>query len=187
MRPLLRGTKRLFTGAVLLLAMLAGPRARADEPDPPNAAAVTPPRRGFGAQIVLADLGMLLLGGVIAAQTQQPFVAAGAYAVGAPAVHVYHGDYGGAGLSFVLHATLPLGLGYLLYKSARCADDDVKGWCEDVSFFLGASLGVIAATTVDAAALSPPPFFHDGDDAPTTVVVPVASRGGFALRLTKTF
>lgn len=168
-----------------LVATLVSARARADvDPEQPAPSATASPA-GFGGQIIIADLATLLLGGVIAAQTQQPLVAPGAYALGAPAVHVYHGDYGGAGISFGLHAVLPLGLGYLLLKSSRCANDDLQGFCQEASFFLGASLGVIAATTVDAAALSPPPFFH-GDTA-TTVVVPVASRGGFALRLTKTF
>jgi len=161
--------------ALAVLLLLAGAHARADEPSSPT----------FGGQIVLADLGMLALGGLFAAQTQQPFVVIGAYALGAPLVHVYHEDYGGSALSFALHATLPLGLGYLIYKSSSCANDEVQGLCEGVHFFLGATLGVIAATTIDAIAFSPPPFLRKDD--PTTAVVPVALRGGFALQLSRTF
>jgi hypothetical protein len=127
---------------------------------------------------------MLLLGGIFAAQTHQPFVAPAFYALGAPAVHLYHDDFGGGAISLALHTTLPLGLGYLMYKGTSCANDDL-GLCEGVHFLLGAALGVIAATTIDAAALSPPPFHSD--DGSSTVIVPVASRGGFALRLTRTF
>jgi hypothetical protein len=161
--------------ALAIFLLLAGARAQADD-DPP---------RPFGAQVVLTDLGMLALGGIVAAQTQQPLFVVGTYALGAPLVHVYHEDYGGSAISFALHATLPLGLGYLLYKGSSCANDELSGFCDGMHFFLGATLGVIAATTIDALAFSPPPFLRK--DTPTTAVVPVALRGGFALQLSRRF
>jgi hypothetical protein len=109
----------------------------------------------FRKPLLWVDIGMLALGGLIAAQVKQPVFMAAAYAAGAPAVHAYYGDYWGAAPSFALHGILPIGFGYLTYKAgaSHCHGlDETEGWCDGVDFAFGAIVGVILASTIDIGA-----------------------------------
>lgn len=133
----------------------------------------------FRGQIVLADLGAIVLGGILAAQAKQPAFLA-TYAIGAPLVHLYHRDRSGAAISLALHTIAPVALGYLTYTAGRggCAkQDELTGWCDFVDLGLGVLAGALMATISDAVFLSGP---RPGTPSVATLVpsASVTSAGG---------
>ena len=81
------------------------------------------------------------------------------YVVGAPLIHVVHGEGGRGGTSLVLRVALPLVGVYAGQALARrsCSGDDLD--CDDGSFggaILGLGLGVLTAMVVDAALIARP-------------------------------
>jgi hypothetical protein len=130
-----------------LLIALAPLAARADEAPPP-------PRRWFGWQTLLADVGAFGLAAVLAENDGPGTVAFAAYCLGSPAIHLANGDPGGAGGSLALHLFLPAG-GAL--AGAAAASGCEKGWldfCQLEAAAEGALIGLVLTTLLDTAVLA---------------------------------
>ena len=136
------------------------PRRRAPRPEPES----TPPSASYGGQIVLADLGALLVGGVVSAVSNSGIPLVAAWTFTSPAVHLAHDHPGTAGASALLHLGLPL-LGVVVGAAIPCSnagsDSDVP--CGFGNVIVGGTLGMIGATVIDAAWLAhfpEPPSNH---------------------------
>lgn len=105
--------------------------------------------KSYGLQIVAIDAAAIL-GGVAA---QNGGVLFGAYVLGGPMVHAANG--GGAKVlgSLALRAGLPLG-GALLGAAATNCDNSDELLCGLGEIAIGALIGVVTATTIDAAVLA---------------------------------
>jgi len=144
-------------GPALVLALLAAApagQAHADTPTPAPAQAPfsdppPPPTYvdHFGGQILFVDLGSAVVG---VASGGVGFIS---YPFGAPIVHLAHHDYGGAGLSFLLHAGAPIGAG-LIGASIETRNGCSGEVCGLGGFLLGGLLGAAIATTADVALLA---------------------------------
>jgi hypothetical protein len=158
----------LACAAILLLSLSSANAASADEDDagqPAPAAASTPASsvretRWYGWQTMLVDIGSVGLGVAAgrAAGTGTGFaVALTGYAVGAPIVHLAHGEGGDAGVSVGLRLGLPLVAGLIGYGIGAasfqgCAPGDwfcSRDWSAGIGAVLGAGVGAVGAVILD--------------------------------------
>jgi hypothetical protein len=105
----------------------------------------------YGWQVMLADAATI---GVTIA-SQNPYVFAGSYLIGAPVVHAVHERGGASVASLGLRVALPVVGGMLGSAAARCGhpngDADFCGFGEVI---VGFGAGLLLASAIDAAALS---------------------------------
>jgi hypothetical protein len=159
--------KQLFVVVLLLAILSSTARAQAadgddeDPPPPPRPAAIMRapapvvdadpllPAAGeaseerYGLQVVAIDAAALVLGLL----TRNPGVLLVGYAVGAPLVHVAHGNAGRAMASLAMHGGVPLGIGGAL--SSGCDNHFCAG-----PVFVGVGIAALVVTTIDAALLA---------------------------------
>ncbi len=177
-----RRQARCFWSAALALsvlgASLAGPSAKAQSPDPATppeesldpspgqawAAGRTTPDASYGADIVLADVSVVAFGTALFVTTKNSthnsilLVDALAWSLVSPVVHAAHGRPGWGAASLLLHVGLPVAGAFVGAKTASCPaireDSDPDPLCGIVNVFVGAGLGLISATILDAAILA---------------------------------
>jgi hypothetical protein len=177
-----RRPARCFRSAPLALSVLgvalAGPSAKAQSSDPaappdesrdpsPGQAwtsGPTTPDASYGADIVLADVSVIALGTALFAATKSSdhsailLIDALAWSLTSPLVHAAHGRPGWGAASLLLHVGLPLAGAFVGAKSVDCpvirADSDPDPLCGAVNVVVGAGLGLISATILDAAILA---------------------------------
>lgn len=167
---------------IALVLVLAASAARADEATPggpPAAYAPMPPAepapsRWYGWQTLTTDGASLLVAimGGAASSSGIGYVGLGGYLLGAPVVHLAHGNPGRGAASFVLRAGLPVlgfAAGYALFHhpDRSSGDWNFSGLGEGALMALG---GMGACVALDAAlfaresspdeerAPSPPPY-----------------------------
>ena len=126
------------------------PRRPAPRPDPES----SPPSASYGGQIVLADLGGLLVGGVLSAASNSVIPLVATWTFTSPAVHLAHDHPGTAGASALLHLGLPL-LGAFVGAAKPCSNKgDSEIPCGFANAVMGGMFGMVGATVVDAAVLA---------------------------------
>ncbi|HEU4405157.1 MAG TPA: hypothetical protein VFS43_07690 [Polyangiaceae bacterium] len=128
----------------------------------PKRAEPPPPRvEWYGWQTIATDLAAVAFVGAGASDEEDGGVALlglGTYLLGAPIVHAANGQFGKGVASLGLRVGVPVAgaLGGLMLGSATCREDD--GWNENVcplgQAALGSLLGILAASTLDAAVLA---------------------------------
>ena len=156
----------VFLAASLALAPAL---ARGDEEQPP--------RRWYGWQIMIADaavagltLGLATVGtDTGGAGVALGILAASAFALVPPAIHLAHGSSRDALLSFAVR-TAPIGLGLLLFAATTRHTDCGEG-CAQLAFPLFGAIGSGVGMIVDWAAFSTEP-------APPVAIGPVLGPGG---------
>ena len=152
-----------FTSTAASTDVLAGPPGMTDPIDLQQAPAATRTVK-YGHHILLADLA--LLGAAIGTEKGE-FILAGL--ISGPIVHLIHGESGGAGLSFLSRAVLPIG-GAFAGAALTCASTNDE-LCALPGVILGGGGGIVAALMVDYFALA------RKEVAATPSVLPVASVG----------
>ena len=125
-------------------------RTRTPEPPPTEAS----PSESYGLQIVLADLGGLVLGGGVSAATGNGVPVVLPWIFASPIVHGVHGHPGTAAISALLHVGAPLvgAIGGAMIPCTGSKDSDVP--CELGGALAGFGVGMIGATVIDAAVLA---------------------------------
>jgi hypothetical protein len=158
----------LTCAAILLLSLSSANAASADDDDadPPAPAAASTPAssapetRWYGWQTILVDIGSVGLGVAVgrAAGTGAGLaVGLTGYAIGAPIVHLAHGEGGDAGVSVGLRLGLPLVAGLIGYGIGAasfqgCAPGQwfcSRDWSAGIGAFLGADVGALGAVILD--------------------------------------
>ena len=127
------------------------PARRAPSPEPES----TRPSASYGGQIVLADLGALLVGGILSAASNSGVPLVATWTITSPCVHLAHNHPGAAGASALLHLGLPV-LGVVVGAAIPCSNkgNDSEVPCGFANVLLGGTLGVVGATVIDAAVLA---------------------------------
>jgi hypothetical protein len=127
------------------------PVAPAPAPAAPEAPA--PVVDHFPLQILGADLAALTLGTTLAAATGEPAFLL-SFLLAAPTVHAAHGDAAGAVISGVLHIGGPLLGAYTGYAIDAASCGAGEWFCGLGGFLVGAGVGTLLATGIDAGFLS---------------------------------
>jgi hypothetical protein len=127
------------------------PVRRAPRPEPEPA----PPSASYGGRIVLADLGALLVGGILSAVSNSGVPLVATWTLTSPAVHLAHNHPGTAGASALLHLGLPV-LGVVVGAAIPCSNkgNDSEVPCGFANVLFGGMFGAIGATAIDAAFLA---------------------------------
>jgi hypothetical protein len=136
-----------------------------------------PPRRWYGWQIMIADgaiagltLGLATVGtDTGGAGVALGILAASAFALVPPAIHLAHGSSRDALASFAVR-TVPIGLGFLVFGLTTRHTDCAEG-CAQLAFPLFGAIGSGIGMIVDWAAFSSEP-------APAVAIGPVLGPGG---------
>jgi hypothetical protein len=105
--------------------------------------------RSYGLHIVGIDAASIVAG----AATGRGEVFVAGWLLGAPLVHLAHGNPGRALGSLALHAGLPLAGALVGFAAESCGPTD-GAFCGLGGAIIGTGLGMIAATSIDAAALA---------------------------------
>ena len=192
-RPVRRGTSWLLA-AVLATTASSSRAARADE-------APAPARTSwYGWQTLLSDAGAIGLWSLAAVVDDAQYgstswrsyqawstalTASGfaVYGLGAPAIHLAHGDAGKAGESLAIRVGLPLGgalLG-LLVGATACGASEGEVPCPLITGVLGFVAGGIAAMTVDAVLVAREPVRAATGTRFQTIFIPASGGGTFTL------
>jgi hypothetical protein len=118
----------------------------------------------YGWQTLLADgASFTLLFSSLASDSGQalPALGLGAFLLGGPVIHLAHDRGGVAAGSLALRVGLPVAGGFIGLKASECkrvndysCDDPGEGLAVVVGTFLGASVGALVASGIDAAALA---------------------------------
>jgi hypothetical protein len=74
------------------------------------------------------------------------------YFVGAPIVHIAHGRYGRAGVSFAIRTGLPMALGAFAAQFKSCSPNEF--FCGLDEFATGFAVGAVAAAVVDSTLIA---------------------------------
>jgi hypothetical protein len=205
----------LRPGALLAIAVLTAPVTAFAQGDPaardyerPDVAATAPNRTGsdeaptaepvmhwYGWQTLVVDLSAgALAGGAGFYEPALLGTAVGAYFVGGPIVHAAHGRWAATGTSIALRVGIPAGAAFVGagLGAVSCGATGVDGSggggipCYVVGAGLGAILGALTASLVDAFALATEPEPRASDKpsvAPTVSLV----RGGGSVGLVGQF
>jgi hypothetical protein len=183
----------LALGSLLALTPLAA-RAESTPPSDAPSASVDPPRRQrewYGWQTLLADTASFAVFFTAAHHDSTGAVdlGMGTFALVPPVIHLAHENAGGAGLSVALRLGLPLAGGLIGNAAANPKDD----WQPLIDIYLGALLGAVAASIVDASVLAydarplAPPSPKPDTKAFRVAPSVGALRGGLSAGLTGTF
>jgi hypothetical protein len=107
----------------------------------------------YGSQVIATDAisWAVLLGGIKAEVWPVAALGASGLFLGGPVVHVAHGNYGRAGISFGTRVAVPF-LGAVIGAAVHEEEDDRV--FIPASVIIGAVLGSIAASAVDIAILA---------------------------------
>ena len=146
------------------------PPAWYESPAPAPSAPSPHASGSYGAQIVLTDLGAVLLGALLTDQSNSAIPILVSWSFASPLVHVVHGHPGRGVLSLLLHVGAPIVGAYVGVQVEHCgtssSDDD---FCGLAGLLLGGLVGMVTATTIDAAVLAqladappPPPAYRRG-------------------------
>jgi len=174
--------------ALTLLSAPAGAQV-VDPQAPPSEPTARAGSGWFGGQVLAADLLGVAAGVGVSRAVDSAYPLVLTWALAAPAVHLAHGDPGGAAGSLLLHLAAPVAgavIGYGI-DSAHCGPDE--WFCGIGGLALGGLVGMIVATTVDAAFLSNTPrderLAHRTHRTHALAVPTVAvnPNGGFVLGL----
>ncbi|HTM23020.1 MAG TPA: hypothetical protein VL172_21015, partial [Kofleriaceae bacterium] len=151
----------------------------------------------YGVQILAVDLASVAVGAGLAYSGADDGVAGpvfvGAWSLGAPAVHLFHGNPGRALVSAGLHVGLPIAGLSAGAAMANCSgpEHEEEWFCGLGEALIGGMIGGILATGVDAAFLAvekrapePMPLRYGGIRATPTVS---AADGRFAFGLSGNF
>jgi hypothetical protein len=113
----------------------------------------------YGSQIVLVDLGAILVGALAAQRTGSATPILVLWSFGSPVVHAVHGNPGRGLASLLLHVGLPIVGGFAGVAIEDCSHttDGDFNFCGVAGLLLGGLTGMVAATTIDAAFLAQPP------------------------------
>ena len=189
----MRRPSKLRPLLVVLGFLLAGRTAIAQD-QPPLSAPSPPESQSYGAQIVLADLGAILVGALASNQSGSAVPILMTWSLASPVIHVGHGHPGRGLLSLALHMGTPIVGAFIGVEMESCGgassrDDDL---CGLAGLALGGLAGMVAATTIDAAVLAqlpderpaPPAYGRGIASAPALSVNP---RGDVAFGWRGTF
>lgn len=174
--------------------------ARVNESPQPVAARAQPledaqpaPRRWYGYQTLALDgvafgffvAGLSTIGGSGRDSAAGPLLglSAGAYFLGAPAVHLAHSNWTGVSLSAASRVLLPLLGGALGAAGDHCDAHDDADLCGVAGPALGVLLGISAAIALDAAVFAREPRAeaeHDSPSPPNAPSTPRATATPFA-------
>jgi hypothetical protein len=169
------------------------PQPQAEQPSHPatKPAALPPPApkrtevaRWYGDKTLMTDGGALAfaLAGAISGDNGEPlfWIAGSGYVLGAPIVHLVHGNPGRAAASLGLRVALPIAFFGVGTTMEDCHGQD---FCGFGSFVIGVPIGMAAAIALDAAVLA-----RDTVHRPVAIV-PTASVGpnGTTIGLAGTF
>jgi hypothetical protein len=128
--------------------------------------------RWYGGYTLMADgisLGAAIAGAISEGSGGEPFlwIAGGGYLLGAPIVHLAHGNPGRAAASLGLRVGLPLAF----FGTGLIIEDCPKGdFCGLASFVIGVPLGMAAAIALDASLLARDTVEQRFTIAPTAVL-----------------
>ena len=105
------------------------------------------------------------------------------YALGAPAIHLAHGQPHKVADSLVMRVGLPLGgaLVGVLAGAAACGRSDDEVPCPLITGVLGFVAGGVAAMVLDAAIVAREPVGHPTGARFQTLFIPTSGGGTFAL------
>ncbi|MBK9034205.1 MAG: hypothetical protein IPL61_23575 [Myxococcales bacterium] len=150
------------TALATLAILVAASAAQADPPADPPPADPPPPAESaptvtasYGYQIVLGEFAGVALVGVAAVtgSTTVVTVGAGAWALGVPAIHAFHGNPGRAVASLALRQGL-LWSGLLIGGTLPCEGGGEERNCHIGGALAGAAIGYGAAVLIDAVVLA---------------------------------
>jgi hypothetical protein len=146
--------------------------------------AVSPPAevaRWYGGDTLTTDgisLALALAGGIAEPNGEALFwMAGGGYVLGAPIVHLVHGNPGRAAASLGLRVALPMAFFGVGTTIEDCRGQD---FCGVRSFVIGVPLGMVAAMALDAAVLARDTVHRPVALAPTASFGPNGTTVGLA-------
>ena len=147
----------------------------------------------YGGQIVLVDLGAVLVGALASQQAQSATPILVSWIFASPVVHVVHGHPGRALGSLLLHVGMPIVGAYVGVQAEDCGNSSSdSGFCGLGGLVLGGLAGMIAATTIDAAFLAQSSDEHPvqlagGRGGASTPALSIGHRGDVTLGWRGTF
>jgi hypothetical protein len=108
----------------------------------------------YAGEIILGDLAAVGAAALIASKSGAGLAVTLPWLIVSPTIHGLHGNAQSSGLSFLLHAGLPLTFGFVGFEieSASCTPND--WFCGLGGAALGGLVGMLSATIVDAAVLA---------------------------------
>ena len=155
-----------------------------ESPRPSPSVPVPPESGSYGAQIVFADLGAILVGALVSNQSDSAIPILATWSLASPLVHAAHGHPGRGLLSLLLHVGAPIVGGYVGVQLEDCSHSSSdEGFCGLAGLALGGLVGMVTATTIDAAVLAqpadepPPPRPAYGRGIASAPALSVSHRG----------
>jgi hypothetical protein len=163
-------------------------------PEPPSEPASEPPSvsTSYGGQIVLADLGAILVGSIATGTSGSGAPILLMWSFASPVVHAVHGHPGRAAGSVLLHVGLPILGGALGVALESCGGGGEYDLCGLEGLLAGGLLGMVAATTIDAAVLAqssdlPPGRLAHARGPASAPILSVGRNGNVAMGWRGTF